>query len=116
MTRQYDNPEKQSRDYTEDQTSDGEKFVYLIRQLITVVILPVAIIGGGVYYGMHLKNSGPKAERRERKHNAPMVDVSKLTPTDHTIVVHAMGTIIPSRKISLYPQVNGPDHRDGFTT
>lgn len=107
MPQQQDKPQTDFPDQSLDQTTGIEKFVYVIRQLITVVILPIAIIGGGVYCAMYLKDSGPKAERRERKHNAPMVDVAKLTPTDHTIVVHAMGTVIPSRKISLYPQVIG---------
>ena len=60
MTRQYDNPEKQSRDYTEDQTSGGEKFVYLIRQLITVVILPVAIIVVACIMGCILRIVAPR--------------------------------------------------------
>lgn len=106
MTRQYEEPSYTSLQQA-DTPSALEKFIYLLRQLLIVLIIPGAIIAGAVYYGKHLKDTGPKAQRRERIHNAPLVEVSALTPGNQTIVVQAMGTVIPSRKISLYPQVTG---------
>jgi RND family efflux transporter MFP subunit len=109
MTQQDNPPTNQNLPEDEMQQHTGvfEKLVYAIRQLLTVVILPLAILGGGVYYAKYLKDTGPKTERREKKHNAPLVEVQTLTPTDETIIVHAMGTVIPARQISLYPQVTG---------
>ncbi|MFG0248851.1 MAG: efflux RND transporter periplasmic adaptor subunit [Phycisphaeraceae bacterium JB051] len=90
-----------------EHTSAGEKIVYLIRQLFTVIIIPGLIIAGGVIGAQRLVESGPKAERRERQHHAPLVDVKAITPTHETIIVHAMGTVIPAKRINLTPQVSG---------
>ncbi len=108
MPRHTDSQNSPAPDNTAcENTSAGEKFVYLIRQLFTVVIIPGIIIAGGVIGAKKLIDSGPKAERRERKHHAPLVEVTAITPTHETIIVHAMGTVIPSKRIHLTPQVSG---------
>ena len=69
MPRHTDSQNSPAPDNTAcENTSAGEKFVYLIRQLFTVVIIPGIIIAGGVIGAKKLIDSGPKAERRERKH------------------------------------------------
>lgn len=107
MTRQPEKNPSSPQPDAQRPTSFLEKCVYLVRQTFTVIILPGVIIVAGIWGAMRLIESGPKAERRERKHNAPLVEVKALMPTDETIIVHAMGTVIPSRQINLYPEISG---------
>jgi RND family efflux transporter MFP subunit len=108
MPRQNESPDTtQSTQPVNEHTSIGEKLVYLIRQLITVVIVPGIIIAAGIIGARYLIETGPKAERRERKHHAPLVEVASITPTNQMVTVHAMGTVVPSKNINLTPQVSG---------
>lgn len=85
----------------------AEKSIYLLRQFLMIIILPSLILFGCFKYAQHLKDTGPKTERKARQYNARLVDVQKMSLTDQAIVVHAMGTVIPAQQISLTPQISG---------
>ena len=74
----------------------------IVRLLLVVAVLAV---GGGIsFYWMTHK---PKAERRPPQAQAALVEVSRVLPEKQTVVVGAMGTVVPARSIQLAARVGG---------
>ncbi|MBF0259882.1 MAG: HlyD family efflux transporter periplasmic adaptor subunit [Desulfamplus sp.] len=71
------------------------------------VILPILIIGAGAAFAKHLYDTKPVAKRIKPVIQPPLVDTITLQKTDHTVVISAMGKVMPSRTISLKARVSG---------
>ncbi|MBF0469031.1 MAG: efflux RND transporter periplasmic adaptor subunit [Desulfamplus sp.] len=71
------------------------------------VILPILIIGAGAAFARHLYDTKPVAKRIKPVIQPPLVDIIRLQETDHTVVISAMGKVMPSRTISLKARVGG---------
>ena len=80
--------------------------VRLIRKLFGVII-PVAVLVGGIAVAVYFVRTAPKAEQKALVREAQLADVTTVRRGDHRVVVKAMGTVIPSKRITLQPQVSG---------
>ena len=74
----------------------------LLRWIPALLILSISLSLS--YYWLSHK---PKAKPSVAQRLPPLVDVIQLQPNDHTITVHAMGSVIPSRKVNLTSRING---------
>ena len=70
-------------------------------------VLPVLIImiGLGLAYCIYITK--PRAKRDKPSREAPLVEVMKAATGNHQVVISAMGTVIPARKITLKARVRG---------
>ncbi|MFW5920243.1 MAG: hypothetical protein ACOCUS_00285, partial [Polyangiales bacterium] len=74
---------------------------------ILKVLLPVLVlaIGGGA--AAFLVKTKPAADKTEKKTEGVLVEVTEVRAGRHDVRVHAQGTVIPARRITLQPQVGG---------
>jgi RND family efflux transporter MFP subunit len=79
----------------------------LLIKILTRVILPLLIIGGGVVLANYLIDTSPKAKRQPPPRRARLVEVTPVEFTDQRVVIHAMGTVVPAREVALQPRVSG---------
>ncbi|NOR81684.1 MAG: HlyD family efflux transporter periplasmic adaptor subunit [Methyloprofundus sp.] len=74
----------------------------LLRWIPSLLILSISL--GLSYYWLSHK---PKAKRSVAQHVTPLVDVIQLQASDYTVNVHAMGSVIPAKKVNLTSRING---------
>jgi RND family efflux transporter MFP subunit len=71
------------------------------------IILPIAVLGGGIWVCVYFIRTAPKAEQEAPLREAQLVDVEVVRRGDHQVVVKAMGTVVPAKRITLQPRVSG---------
>ncbi len=71
------------------------------------VILPLAVLVAGIAVAVYFVKTAPKAEQKSLVREAQLVNVETVKRGNYRVVVKAMGTVIPSRRITLQPQVSG---------
>lgn len=69
------------------------------------IILLIFVIGGGVSYV--LLSTGPEIAPKEKTSSAKIVQVIPMEPQALSVAVSAFGSVIPSRKVVIKPQVSG---------
>ncbi|MGK0239743.1 MAG: RND family efflux transporter MFP subunit [Candidatus Pelagisphaera sp.] len=69
------------------------------------IILIIFVIGGGVSYV--LLSTGPEITPKEKTSSAKIVQVIPMEPQVLSVAVSAAGSVIPSRKVVIKPQVSG---------
>lgn len=69
--------------------------------------ISLAVIAAGIAVSSYLTKTAPKATKRTPVKMTPLVQVMEVRPEKHKVIVQAMGTVIPSRKIVLKSQVSG---------
>ncbi|MCK5356598.1 MAG: efflux RND transporter periplasmic adaptor subunit, partial [Methyloprofundus sp.] len=74
----------------------------LLRWIPSILILSISLSMS--YYW--LKNK-PKAKKSSVQYSVPLVDIIHLKASDHSINVHAMGSVIPAKKVNLTSRING---------
>jgi len=74
----------------------------LLRLLLVVLVLAVGI-GGAVYF----VQTKPQAKRRQSATEAVTVRVQPIRTGAHKVIVRAMGTVQPARRVMLAPRVAG---------
>ena len=74
----------------------------LLRWIPLLLILSISLSLS--YYWLSHK---PKAKRSVAEHVTPLVGVIQPQASDHTISVHAMGSVIPAKKVNLTSRING---------
>jgi RND family efflux transporter MFP subunit len=90
-----------------------------VRRLILNILLSLAVIGAGLAGAAYITKTAPKAQRRPPQKISPLVQVVRVQPDTHEVVVAAMGTVMPAREIVLESQVAGeivfihPEFTDG---
>ena len=67
----------------------------------------VAVIGFAVVGGWVLLSTGPTTQPEEKSPKPRSVIVEPVEPANHRIRVRADGTVIPARKVTIYPQITG---------
>jgi len=77
------------------------------RRLFINIILSLAVIGAGIAGAAYITKSAPKAQRRPPQKMTPLVQVIRVQPDTHEVIITAMGTVIPAREIVLESQVAG---------
>lgn len=70
-------------------------------------ILPILILVVGGLVAFVLMETGPQAQRKARPRNARLVEVQTIQKAHKPIVVEAMGTVVPARRVDVRPQVSG---------
>jgi RND family efflux transporter MFP subunit len=89
------------------------------RRLFLNIILSLAVIGAGIAGAAYITQTAPKAQRRQPQKAIPLVQVVRVQPDTHEVIVSAMGTVIPAREINLESRVAGeivlihPEFSDG---
>jgi len=74
---------------------------------ILLWLLPLLlIVAGGTLYA-YFKNTSPKIQRKPPQVQATRVDVMTIEAGGHPAVVEVMGTVIPSKEITLRSRVSG---------
>jgi len=69
------------------------------------VILLILVFGGGV--GLLLLWTGPETVPEESSRSAKIVQTIQLESHTHAVAVSASGSVVPSRKVVIQPQVTG---------
>jgi RND family efflux transporter MFP subunit len=71
--------------------------------------LPLGFIVVALFASRWLIRTSPRAGRRGRpsKRSARMVQTKKVQRKDHKISVSVMGTVIPAKRVTLHPQIQG---------
>jgi RND family efflux transporter MFP subunit len=70
-------------------------------------LLPIIVIGSALAITITLVASRPGPKRTPSVFQSPLVETLTVTSTNARIVVTAHGTVIPSREITLLPEVSG---------
>jgi len=87
---------------TESQTTTGRWC-----KRIVGILLPLIIVGLGVFGGKYFMDSRPKPRKKPRVTLAPLVTVQEAVFSRKQVVIRAMGTVVPARQTPLSPQVSG---------
>lgn len=75
--------------------------------MLLAVLLPLAVLAGGIGVSVYFIATAPKAKQEELVRESQLVDVAVVRRADYRIEVKAMGTVLPSKRITLQPQVSG---------
>ncbi|MFO8058270.1 MAG: efflux RND transporter periplasmic adaptor subunit [bacterium] len=79
-----------------------------MKELLLKRVLPVLIVLAiGAAVALMLMRTKPQPQRGRQKSMATLVEVMEATPKKDRVVVEAMGTVMPARKITITPQVAG---------
>jgi RND family efflux transporter MFP subunit len=70
-------------------------------------VLSIAVLAAGVAGTAYIGKSAPKVRKRPPAKMTPLVQVTRVQPDTHKVVVAAMGTVIPAREIILESRVSG---------
>ncbi len=76
------------------------------RSIIQVALF-VIIIGSGWALATYFMETKPDARRSRPARQVPLVDVKPVQLTSKTVIINAMGTVVPAKEISLYSQLSG---------
>jgi len=82
-------------------------------------MLPTLIILGGIAIAAALILAAPEPERKPPPPLQSLVTISHPVLQDQPVIVRAMGTVLPSREVSIRPRVSGevisthPDFKEG---
>ena len=74
----------------------------LARALLVLIVLGVAAA-----LSSHWLRNKPTAQRRPRRPEAMLVEVSRVTPATEQVTVRALGTVVPARLVDLSARVSG---------
>jgi len=71
------------------------------------VLLVLVILGAGGWVSHYWLTHRPAAKRRPPQFQAVLVEVARVAPQTHAVIVRAMGTVVPARTVQLASQVGG---------
>ncbi|MFO7802820.1 MAG: efflux RND transporter periplasmic adaptor subunit [Desulfovermiculus sp.] len=71
------------------------------------IVLGLCIIGLGTAAAIYFISNQPTVSRQKTQTKAPPVEVMDVQPSEATVDIQAMGTVVPSREITLRSQVSG---------
>ncbi len=71
------------------------------------LVLVIGIIGGSALYAKYLFDNRPEASLRKPPRAARTVTVVTAERGDHRATIHAMGTVLPARSVTITPEVSG---------
>jgi RND family efflux transporter MFP subunit len=88
---------------------------------IVIFLLAVLVLGAGVFTAVRFIQTRPKPPQRPPAAIAPLVEVMTAQAGPQNVLVQAMGTVVPSRRTFVRPEVSGvvrevsPDFLPGAT-
>jgi len=71
------------------------------------VILPLLILGLGLVLAFFIFKSGPETRKKTPVNIAPLVTAQKAHLSSESVMLRAMGTVIPARQMQLRARVSG---------
>jgi RND family efflux transporter MFP subunit len=71
------------------------------------VLVPILLIAAGGAAWAYLQNTAPRIQRKPPVRQAIMVEVMTVQPSESQPVIKSMGTVVPSREITLKTRVSG---------
>ncbi len=74
----------------------------ILRSLLVLIIL-----GAGASVAIYYMKNKPKADRKPPEDRAALVEAQDVIARPHTVVVHAMGIVMPARTTQLAARVGG---------
>jgi RND family efflux transporter MFP subunit len=77
------------------------------KSLFGTLIVILLIFGFGGCVGFMLLWTGPETVPEEKNHSAKIVQTIPLAPQTRSVAVIASGSVVPSRKVVIKPQVTG---------
>jgi RND family efflux transporter MFP subunit len=75
------------------------------KMIHTFVSIAIIALGVGIFTLLSSKRVNPKQQRVEKL--PTLVEVITVKPAQQTITVDAMGTVIPAKSITVFPEVSG---------
>ena len=84
----------------------AKKFVIIIRRFLGTVIA-VGLLASGVFAYSHFMENKPQMKRARPTAKPTVVDVASARIGQAQVVVKAMGSVVPSREVSLKARVSG---------
>jgi RND family efflux transporter MFP subunit len=71
------------------------------------ILASLALLGIGIAVAVLLLSTAPTTEPVERERGAKLVQTVLITPRDEEVVVTGFGNVIPSRQLTIQPEVSG---------
>jgi len=71
------------------------------------VMVPLLILGSGLALASYLHNTGPKTSKRTPVKTARLIKAQAVHATSERVILRAMGTVIPARRMQLRARVSG---------
>jgi RND family efflux transporter MFP subunit len=86
---------------------EGLKKEVSIAGLLIRIVLPICLILAGAAGWSYFKSKEPKMKRKPPQKQVTMVQTISMEPGNYQTSIHAMGTVMPDRKIILKSKVAG---------
>jgi RND family efflux transporter MFP subunit len=74
---------------------------------IVKVLLPLLVLAAGLAGASYIRSTGPKPRKKQPEQVTPLVQVMEVHRSRESVVVEAMGAVIPAREIVLKPRISG---------
>jgi RND family efflux transporter MFP subunit len=74
---------------------------------MVILLLALLILGAGIFTAMRFINSRPKPPQRPPAAIAPLVETVAVTAGTETVIIKAVGTVVPSRQTQVRAEVTG---------
>ena len=100
-----DSPKSQSEKKVNEPGSG--KFTKILLKLVFELMIPLLIIAVALVFFQRQMKTRPKAQRRKTVREARLVTVESMKKGSYPTTIFAMGTVVPSREITINPQVTG---------
>ena len=78
-----------------------------VKRKLLVVLICIGVIGAGILVASYMVRTQPKAGRRPPAKMKPLVSVMTVQPESQTVIVQAMGTVVPAKELVLKSRVEG---------
>jgi len=98
-------PEPDAKDITLLSTQHPSAFSKWKKNL--KVILPLLILGLGLVLAFFIYKTGPETSKKPPVNIRPLVTTQKVHPSSESVMLRAMGTVIPARQMQLKARVSG---------
>ena len=89
------------------QSTDAGKLTKSKFRTIMNFLIPIVIVVAAAFFYKHQMDTRPKASRTPPPKQAKLVEVISLQRTNETAEIPLMGKVMPSREITLSPEVTG---------
>jgi RND family efflux transporter MFP subunit len=99
-------PEKQSENNMIIPECDCSRPMSFKMKLL-VLVLALLVLGAGIFTAVHFIKTRPKPPQRPPAVIAPLVETTQVAAGDETVVIRALGTVVPARQTQIRAEVSG---------
>ncbi len=76
-------------------------------RMIIKIVLPVLVIIIAIITASYIQKTGPRPVKNPPEKKIPMVQAKAVYSSTKQVIIYAMGTVIPAKKLILTPRVSG---------